>query len=129
MGLNLKHVFRHNGATEYDGNAAGNLAIGQGGVDVLTTQNDILIAGSASSIVAGATGVDTTDVKQWISFTTLGDNDAKEVVVVVQVKKGVSTFTNITLHVPLGATLHGPFYSIKHSDTTTNNEALYCVRG
>ena len=129
MGLNLKHIFKHNGATEYDGNAAGNLAIGQGGVDVLTNQNDIIIAGSNSSIVGGVSNADTTDVKQWISITALGDSDAKELVAVVQFKRGISTYTNVELNIPIGATLHGPFYSIKHNDSVTNNEALYCVRG
>ena len=129
MGLNLKHVFRHNGATEYDGSAAGNLAIGQGGVDVLTRQNDILIAGANTSIVAATSNIDTTDVKQWISITALGDSDAKELVTVVQVKRGVTTYADITLSLPIGTTIHGPFYSIKHSDTVVNNEALYCVRG
>ena len=129
MALNERHITRHSGKREYTGEETSNLVIGQAGIDVLVAQNDIITAGGSATIGGAADASAMQDVKGWISITTLGDNDAKEVTCIVQVKQGFSTYTNISLSLPLGTTIYGPFYSIKHTDTVTNNEALYCVRG
>ena len=128
MALNDKHIKAHNGKREYTGEESSNIVIGQAGGDVLTAQNDIVTAGG-NFVIAGVTGLNAgEDVKGWIAITALGDNDTKEIVTIVQVKQGHSTYTNITLSIPLGVTIYGPFYSIKHNDGVTNNEALYCLR-
>jgi hypothetical protein len=129
MPLNTKHIKVHNGKREYTGEETSNLVIGQEGIDVLVAQNDLVTAGGAATIGGVLKTTAMEDVKGWISITSLGDNDAIEVTCIVQFKRGFSTYTNIALSLPLGATIYGPFYMIKLTDTVVNNEALYCVRG
>ena len=70
MALNKRHVKIHNGKREYTGEEASNLVMGQGGVDILIAQNDIITAGAGATI-GGATNIaGMADVKGWVSITT-----------------------------------------------------------
>ena len=129
MALNTKHIFNHLGKQEYTGDEGSNIVLGQTGVDVLTDQNDTMTAGRNFTIGGATTVMGMGDVKGWVSITALGNSTANAVTATVQVKAGASTYTDIAIQLPVGITLYGPFYKITMTDTNTNGEALYCIRG
>lgn len=125
------HIYNHKGIREYEGDETGNLVLGQGGVDLLSVQNDIVTAGVAlgsTNLVAGA-DVDLSAVKGWVGVTALGNSSATVVLVTLQVKSGTNTYTDLSISMPIGTTLYGAFHSIKITSSITNGVALWCIRG
>ena len=129
MALNKKHITDHRGKQEYTGDQSGNIVIGQSGVDILVAQNDRMTAGAGITTggVAHATGA--ANVKGWVSITALGNSTANAVTCTISVKRGITTGTGINLQLPVGSTIYGPFQDIILTDTVSNGEALYCIRG
>tara|TARA_R100000458_G_C8122338_1_gene140715 strand:+ start:240 stop:629 length:390 start_codon:yes stop_codon:yes gene_type:complete len=129
MALNTKHIKDHRGKQEYNGEEASNIVLGQSGVDILVAQNDLMTAGGGYTI-GGSTDADgMANVKGWSSITALGNSTATTVTCNIKLKTGSITYTDISLQLPVGITIYGAFYYIKHTDTVSNGEALYCVRG
>ena len=129
MALNTKHIFNHLGKQEYTGDEGSNIVLGQTGVDVLTVQNNTMTAGAGFIIGTDTDATGMANVKGWVSITALGNSTANAVEATIQVKAGAYTYTNIAIQLPVGITLYGPFYKITMTDTVTNGEALYCIRG
>jgi hypothetical protein len=125
-----RHITSHKGIREYEGDETGNIVLGQGGVDVLRNTNDEVTAGEdGTNSKVNNNAVDLTNVKQWVSITALGDSTATDVPFTLQVKNGSEPYTDITIELPVGATIYGAFYHIDGPTTTANGRMLWCVRG
>ena len=132
MALNMdKHIYDHKGMREYEGDETGNIVLGQSGIDVLTNQNDIVTAGEdgTTSLIGGA-AFDCTAIKQWTQITVLGKPASTGCEVLFQVKTGSSTYTDITVFIPVGTSIYGAFFKVQlKTNPATYNEALYLTRG
>jgi hypothetical protein len=133
MALNMdKHIYDHKGMREYEGDETGNIVLGQSGIDVLTTQNDIVTAGEdgTTSLIGGA-AYDCTNIKQWTQIMVLGASDSSGIEVTYQIKTGSKTYTDIVSIIPVGTSIYGSFFSVKLSGAPdgTHKEHLYLTRG
>mgnify|MGYP001573261870 FL=1 len=132
MALNMdKHIYDHKGIREYEGDETGNIVLGQSGVDMLTVLNDVVTAGEdgTTSLIGGA-AFDCTAIKQWTQITVLGKPASLGCEVTFQVKQGASTYTDISVFIPVGTSIYGAFFKVKLvTDPTTHNESLYLTRG
>ena len=125
-----RHISHHKGIREYEGDETGNIVLGQGGIDCLRHANDIVIAGEGvSTCKVNNLAVDMTKVKQWVSVTALGNSTATDVEFTLQVKVGSNEYSDITVELPIGATIYGAFYKIDGPTTAANGRMLWCVRG
>jgi hypothetical protein len=124
------HIFNHKGIREYEGDETGNIVLGQGGVDVLRNTADEVTAGEdGTNSKVNNQPKDMSDVKQWVSITALGNSSATDVEFSLQLKNGADTYTDITIELPVGATIYGAFYHIDGPVSTSNGRMLWCVRG
>ena len=124
------HIYSHKGIREYEGDETGNIVLGQGGVDILRNTADIIIAGEGTGTCkVNNVAKDMTNVKQWVSVTALGNNTATDVEFTLQVKNGADEYTDISIELPVGATVYGAFHKIDGPTNTANGRMLWCVRG
>ena len=131
MDSHYKHIYDHKGMREYEGDETGNIVLGQSGIDILTVKDDLVTAGepAGSTNLVGGTDVDLTKVKQWCQITCLGDTGGTGAAVTIQVKQGSRTYTDISVVIPPGTAIYGPFHKVTLTSTIGNNEALYLTRG
>ena len=125
------HIYDHKGIRVFVGDETGNIVLGQSGIDILDTQNDLVTAGEPSgstNLVSGA-DVDLTKVKQWCQITCLGATGGTGAELTIQLKQGSRKYTDIAIVLPPGTSIYGPFHLVKLTSTVTHNVALYLTRG
>jgi hypothetical protein len=138
MALNMsKHIYSHKGLREYTGEEGTNLFLGQNGVDILTNAADMVTAGEdGTTSKINNVAADMTDRKLWVSITVMGDGSGTNAAIEVQFMEPSGTpSAAVSIAVPVGTTIFGPFYKIDATNGTgtatvgTNSVALYCLRG